>query len=430
MGLITISMTSSLSDSLEVVDISSVQGAVRSRSAVNTGVSEHPGTGRNALSMNNRADKTNPETESTRRCDRNESIPGYPDAVAGAPPGQNALHKKPLGILAAAGALLSLSFSALAADESKLVNARALSELQIPIVYSAAAEAVSLQSTTISSEIEARVLDILAQAADEVREESVLVHLDCRDYQLRLKQEQAETDAARAQLTLARQRLNRSAALIDRKHVSQDVLDQQKTELDAAQANLESRQVRVEQAQTDMSRCTIRSPFRAAVTRLYVGIGEFVRSGTPLLDIEDLDHIEVTARVLPVEVASLLAAPGISLEFSGDRFELELDRVSPIVDKTTRTHEVRLRFRSRAAPIGASGRITWTEQNPGLPADLLVEREGKLGVFVIEGPTARFLHLEGAVEGRPVAIDVAPDTLIVTSGRHNLRPGDSVELEQ
>lgn len=350
--------------------------------------------------------------------------------TSGIVPVAGVLFRPLLFALVTTGIVPVLASSPLTAQESKLVDARALSELQIPIVYSAAAEAVSLQSTTISSEIEARVLDVLAQTADEVPGGAVLVHLDCRDYQLRLKQEQAQADAAQAQLTLARQRLDRSTALIDRKHISQDLLDQQKTELDAAQSTVKSSQVKIEQAETDLSRCSIRSPFRAAVTRLHVGVGEFVRGGTPLLDIEDLDHVEVSTRILPVEVESLLAAPDITLEFSGTRFSLKIDRVSPVVDRTTRTHEVRLRFQSQAAPVGASGRITWTEEKPGLPSDLIVQREGKLGVFVVEGRTARFLPLADAVEGRPAAIQAHPDTLIVTRGRHNLRSGDAVELEQ
>lgn len=336
-------------------------------------------------------------------------------------------------IISSAAGAITIAFLAFGQDviaDPKLISAKMLSELQIDIVYSAAAEAVSLQSTTISAEIEARVIDIRAQTADEVPADSTLVRLDCRDYELQLKQAQAEANAARAQLKLAQQRLNRTTTLIDRKHVSQDVLDQQQTELDAARANVESREVLTEQAITKRSRCSIKSPFRAAVTKLHVGIGEFVRSGTPLLDIEDLDHVEVSSRVLPVEVASLLAAPRVFLEFSGTRLELAVDRVSPIVDRTTRTHEVRLRFKSLAAPVGASGRVTWTERNPGLPADLLVQRDGKLGIFVVEDQNARFLHLANAVEGRPAAMDVSPETLVVTSGRHNLQSGDRIELEQ
>lgn len=337
---------------------------------------------------------------------------------------------KPSGRSLAFAACALLAAGGIPADGPKLVKAERLQDLQISIVYSAAAEVVSFQSTTISSEIEARVIGIPARTAAEAAANSILVRLDCRDYELRLRQERAGLGAAQAQVTLARQRLDRSTTLIDRKHVSQDLLDQQRTELDAAQANLESNRVRVEHAETELGRCQIRSPFRAAVTRLHVGVGEFVRSGTPLLDIEDLDHVEVSSRVLPSEVGSLEAAPDVVLEFSGQRFALEVDRVSPIVDRTTRTHEVRLRFSARAAPVGASGRITWTEQHPGLPADLLVQREGKLGVFVVEDMKAGFVHLTDAVEGRPTAVDMPPGTLIVTSGRHNLLSGDSVELEQ
>lgn len=326
-------------------------------------------------------------------------------------------------------ALLCLALSCAAGAETKRVNAKTLGELQIPIIFSAPAETVSLHQTTISSEIEARVIDVQARTADEVTADTMLVKLDCRDYDLHLRRAEAELSAADAQLKLAHQRLQRTMPLIDRKHVSQDVLDQRQAELDAAQANVESRQVQVDQARTDQSRCVIKSPFRAAVIRLHIGSGEFVRVGTPLLDIEDLNRVEVSSQVVPSDVPSLRQATELYLDFSEERYALKVNRISPVIDNTTRTQEVRLGFTAQSAAVGASGRLTWTEQHPGIPSYLLVQRDGGLGVFVVQNDRAEFLPLPHAVEGRPAVIKSPADTLIVTDGRHNLQSGDGVLLQ-
>lgn len=327
------------------------------------------------------------------------------------------------------GSLAGLLVQATAIADPKLINAETLSALQIPIVFSAPAETVSLQRTRISSEIEARVMDMPARTADIIEAGTTLVKLDCRDYELTLRRTEAEFKAAQAQLQLAKQRLDRTIPLIDRKHISQDLVDQRNSEVDAAGAMLESRQAQIDQARANVSRCVIKSPFRAAVIARHAGIGEFARTGTVLLDIQDLDRVEVSAQVVPTDVPSLTHTPEVFLEFSGKRFPLVVSRVNPVIEEATRTQEARLVFANESAPVGASGRLIWTDTHPGLPADLLVQRGGKLGVFTVENNSAKFLPLKNAVEGRPAVVEISGDTLIVTIGRHNLSTGDAVKLE-
>ena len=317
----------------------------------------------------------------------------------------------------------------LAAADNKLIDVQPLSELQIPIVYSAPAETVSLQQTRISAEIDARIIAMPARRADQIAADAILAELDCRDYQLSLKRAHADLKAARAQLKLAEQRLQRTSSLGERKLASQDLLDQRQTELEAASATVESWLIQVEQAETEVSRCVIRSPFRAAVVERHAGVGEFARTGTPLFDLQDLDRVEVSAQIVPNEIASLAEAPEIFLEFLGRKHVVEVNRISPVIDTMTRTQEVRLAFTATPAPVGASGRLAWIEHNPALPAHLLVQRDGKLGIFTVEQTEAKFLALPGAVEGRPVAVKLPADTRIVTNGRHNLQSGDQVKLD-
>ena len=63
----------------------------------------------------------------------------------------------------------------------------------------------------------------------------------------------------------------------------------------------------------------------------------------------------------------------------------------------------------------------------GLPAELLVRRDGTLGVFTVEDGTARFRPVPAAQEGQPVALDLPPGTRIVDEGRERLGDGEAVQ---
>ena len=82
-------------------------------------------------------------------------------------------------------------------------------------------------------------------------------------------------------------------------------------------------------------------------------------------------------------------------------------------------------------PPGTSGRLQWYSSSL-LPANLLSRRNGKLGVLVAETAggklVARFVPLDGALEGRPAMIDLPGETIVIVEGRHKLAPGDEIGI--
>ena len=111
---------------------------------------------------------------------------------------------------------------------------------------------------------------------------------------------------------------------------------------------------------------------------------------------------------------------------NGAEYAVELRALLPQVDSTTRTREARLRFVDAVADPGTAGRLVWQGQGRLLPAIYLVRRNGVLGVFVREQDTARFVALPDAQDGRPAAITLAADTLLIDDGRQRLNDGDAV----
>jgi hypothetical protein len=65
-----------------------------------------------------------------------------------------------------------------------------------------------------------------------------------------------------------------------------------------------------------------------------------------------------------------------------------------------------------------------------LPANLVIRRNGELGVFVHRAGKAVFKPLPGAQEGRPVAVELPSGTEVIVRGRDRLQDGDAVTVSR
>jgi RND family efflux transporter MFP subunit len=317
-----------------------------------------------------------------------------------------------------------LAATAAAAQDAVPVQVRELSALLSPVELSAPAEVVSANRSRVSARIEALIEAIHVDVGDTVKRGQEVVVLDCADHVLARRRAEAELESTRAQLQRARQQLARSESLAPRQLVSEDVLEQRRTEQHAAEAEMRRAQTALDQAELAITRCRLQSPFDGAVTERLAAQGELARPGTPLLEIVDLGSIEVTAPVLPAEAAQLDHSPRVVFRFLDEEYPLRVARRSPVIDPVTRTREVRLVFTERMAPVGASGRLVWHDRSPGIPASILVRRDDQLGIFIARDGRAVFHALPDAQEGRPAAVNLPPDTKVVTDGRQGLRAGD------
>ena len=175
--------------------------------------------------------------------------------------------------------------------------------------------------------------------------------------------------------------------------------------------------------QRALEKTVIRAPFRGIVVERLASVGELAQPGTPLLRMVDGSSIELSARVQSGDVESLVRA-GRSRFFSGDgEFEMDLERVIPVIDERERSQEVRLRFLRDPALIGSSGHLRWREVEAFIPADILVRRNGAMGVFVVNDEFAQFEIIPRADEGRPVRNSLPLDAILVIDGRFVVRDG-------
>jgi HlyD family secretion protein len=204
----------------------------------------------------------------------------------------------------------------------------------------------------VSSDVSARVAELLVQEGDDVRRGQTLLRLDPAQYQANVARNRASLSQAQAQraqqdanLIRAQRDLDRLLALRARDSllVSRQQIDDTRTTLEVAEATLESAGHGVEQAQAalaeaedQLSKTVFTAPIDGKVTRLNVEEGETVIIGTMnnpgslVLTISDLSVIEVLIQVDETDVSLISMGDSASIHIDAFPTQTFVGRVTEI----------------------------------------------------------------------------------------------------
>jgi len=308
------------------------------------------------------------------------------------------------------------------------VEARALSEVALYPERDASAQVVALNDSRIAAEIAGRIEAITVEPGQTIAQGALVARIDCRDHALARDQARAALAAANSRLALANQQLGQARALQAKGFVSQEALAARETEVSVRHADVLQARAQLNTADHAVGKCEIRAPFPAIVRQRLGQVGELAVPGTPLVALIDTQRIEIAAQVQLADTGSLAGTNAIRFTGDGGTLPVRLLRISPAIDRQARTVEARLQFPGDALAPGAQGRILWRDTRPHLPADAIVRRDGRLGVFLVKAGHARFRPLPEAQEGRPAPTDLAPDARVVIKGQLVLRDGAPVAV--
>jgi len=203
-----------------------------------------------------------------------------------------------------------------------------------------------------------------------------------------------EVDAARRTYDVARARHDNAVAGVDVNKVkAQDVA--------ASQSVVKQALAAAESVRVQLGYCTITSPIDGVISKLPVDLGEMVSTGSVVAEIVDPEDIYVLSTIDEVDVSKLrLGMPvNVRVDALPDKLlEGSIYRISPIVSgqkQETRTFEVRTHFKEKVEFLkpGMSADIeALSKEMKGvlhLPAQALMDREGKKSVYVVVGGKAK-----------------------------------------
>ena len=282
----------------------------------------------------------------------------------------------------------------------------------------------SAQSVVLRPEVSGRIAKFGFNDGQRVKRGQLLVQLD--DTLQRAQHQQAV-----AQASIAKTNLQRSRELLAQGFVSQSAVDQNAADLEVAEAQ-------VALAAAQLARMKIVAPFDATAGIKKVDIGDYVKDGADLVNLEDLSALSVDfslperylARIKPgqvVEVA-LDALPGRT-------FKGRVEALDAQVDANGRALLVRARVENPGALLKpgmfARPRVVFAVRDNAIvvPEEALVPQGQRQYVYkLVEGEGGQKqaqrveaklgLRLPGKVE---LLYGVAAGDRVVTAGQARLR---------
>jgi len=204
----------------------------------------------------------------------------------------------------------------------------------------------------ISSDVSARVTELVIQEGDDVQQGQLLLRLDSTQFTAAVSRAEAQLSQARAQA--AQQRANLERARRDRDRLEQlfardsllvarQQLDNARTDFDLAVQQLESAEYGVDQAEASvdeaqerLSKTVFPAPISGKVTRLNVEEGETVIVGTMnnpgslVLTISELSRVEAVVQVDETDIPYIALGDSAIMELDAFPNQTFLGRVTEI----------------------------------------------------------------------------------------------------
>jgi len=311
----------------------------------------------------------------------------------------------------------------------------------------------------VRSEYTGIVTDVYVTEWVKVKKGDPLAKLDTREIEVALQRTLAAVEVAKAnvlQLEVGENRANReyerAVKLKEEGLITQQALDDARTEkmaaaarIGAAKAQIRLAEEEVKQVQTRLTKTLLRSPRDGMVSLRNVNVGDFVgeMGAKAMFRIVDNRVLDLTVTIPSGEMASL--RPGQLLTFStdalpGKTFSGKVMFINPIVNEADRSirvvAEVDNRNEQLKSGLFVTGRIKTGERKGVLKvpraALLTWDMPGKKAdLLVVQGDTARRRTVgTGAISGERVEVTsgVEAGDLVVTRGGFNVKDGDKVNV--
>jgi membrane fusion protein (multidrug efflux system) len=283
----------------------------------------------------------------------------------------------------------------------------------------------SRQSVMLRPEVSGRVTQINFRDADRVRRGQLLVQLDDQLPMAQVKQAEAEVSIARANH-------KRNQELVEEKFIAQRAVDESAANLQVAEAKLAL-------ARATLNRLKIVAPFDGIAGIRSINVGDYLKDGADIVNIEDLDALFVDFR-LPERFQAKVRPGQTALvdvdALPGRRFSAVIQAIDPLVDANGRSVGVRGCIDNRHLQLrpGMFARITPVfgvrEDARVIPEEAIVPQAGRQFVYrLVDGPdqdTRIAQRVEVKVGMRtPGKVEITeglqPGDVVVTAGQQRIQ---------
>ncbi len=306
------------------------------------------------------------------------------------------------------------------------VEAVKVATQSLPQTITAVGSLRSDESVTLRPEVAGRISTISFQEGQPVAKGAMLVRLDPAV-------PQAEAQQARANLVLAKTKWDRAVDLAKSNFISGQAKDEAENNYKVAEASAQL-------AEAKLAKMDLRAPFSGVIGLRSVSIGDYVKEGADLVNLESIDPLKVDFRVPEIYMRQVKVGQPLQVQLDalpGRTFEGKVFAVNPLIDAAGRSVVIRAMVRNPDTSLrpGMFARVRLITRDAQdalvLPEQALVPQGDQQFVFrIVDGKAVRAKVEVGQRKDSKVEIlnGLDKDDVVVTAGQLKLRDGAPVTI--
>lgn len=287
----------------------------------------------------------------------------------------------------------------------------------------------------VAGKLLARLVDVGASVSPGMP----LARLDPADLQLNVTATRAQVKAAESDLALAKAEMDRQAALLKEKFISQALYDVKETAYKAAEARLAQARAQLSLSGNQSAYAELTDKQPGVVTAVFAEAGQVVAAGQPVVRLARPGEREVLIDVPENLLAQFKAQPDFQVSLWADARRTwtgRLRELAQVANPNTRTYAARITLPDvdAAVRLGMTARVRMPGQHAQslvkVPLAALIERGNGAEVWLVASGkvSSRKVKVHAYLEdGVLLDSGVSPGEQVVAVGAHRLAEGQSVK---
>lgn len=306
------------------------------------------------------------------------------------------------------------------------VEAGKVERLVLPQGITAVGSLRSDESITLRPEVAGRISAIQFREGERVAKGTPLIKLDPSI-------SQAELQQAQANMTLAKAKYDRAIDLQGKGFVSGQAKDE-------AENNLKVTEAALALAQAKLAKLSIAAPFSGIIGLRSVSVGDYVKEGADMVNLEAIDPLKVDFRVPEIYLSQIKVGQSLTMNLDampGKTYEAKVIAINPLVDAAGRAVVIRAQVRNQDTTLrpGMFVRVRLlthdTQQALVVPEQAIVPQGDEWFVYrVVAGKAQRTkVEIGQRRDGKAEVVKGLSDgDVVITAGQLKIREGVPVQV--
>jgi membrane fusion protein, multidrug efflux system len=292
--------------------------------------------------------------------------------------------------------------------------------------YHGTATLEARDEASVLAEVGGLIIEVLVEEGNKVANGQVLARLETEPFEIELAR-------ARASVNRLTNDYERNKTMYERNLVSAEVFENVKFELEVQKANLDL-------AQRNLEQTAIRAPISGVVATRHIKTGNRINPNQAAFDIIQMDPLLAIIHIPEHEMSKIQPGQAVNLGIDarpGTTFSGVVERISPVVDRSTGTARVTVMVNDRSGTLkpGMFARVSIVHSihrnTLMIPRQAVISEDGRQSAYVIQDSIAvRKRFTTGYTNGQYIEVLEGLDEgeQVVTVGQASLRDSSRIQV--